>query len=79
MSFLLWELAKHQGVQTRLRREIDSTRAASGGAPLTADDLEHMPYLQAVLKVHRDSRFAHLGAYRLLHRSTSASMPLCTT
>ena len=50
---MLWELAKHQDVQARLRREIGSVRAAKGGAPLTADDLDHMPYLQAVVKVQR--------------------------
>jgi len=50
-SFMLWELAKHQDVQARLRREIGSVRAANGGAQLTADDLDRMPYLQAVVKV----------------------------
>ena len=50
---MLWELAKHRDVQTRLRQEIESTRAAGGGAPLTADNLERMPYLQAVVKVRR--------------------------
>jgi len=50
-SFMLWELAKHQDVQARLRREIGSVRAANGGAPLTAEDLDRMPYLQAVVKV----------------------------
>ena len=48
---MLWELAKHQDVQARLRREIGSVRAANGGAPLTAEDLDHMPYLHAVVKV----------------------------
>lgn len=48
---MLWELAKHQDVQARLRREIGSVRAANGGAPLTAEDLDRMPYLQAVVKV----------------------------
>ena len=54
MNFMLWELAKHKHVQARLRGEIESVRAANGGSPLTADDLEHMPYLQAVVKVRRD-------------------------
>lgn len=48
---MLWELAKHQDVQLRLRREIESAKAANGGAPPTAEDLEAMPYLQAVVKV----------------------------
>lgn len=52
MSIMLWELAKHQDVRARLRREIASARAANGGAPLTAEDLDNMPYLQAVVKVH---------------------------
>lgn len=51
MSFMLWELAKHKHVQVRLRGEIEATRAANGGSPLTAVDIEHMPYLQAVVKV----------------------------
>ena len=50
-SFMLWELAKHQDVQARLRREIGSVRAANGSTPLTAEDLDRMPYLQAVVKV----------------------------
>jgi len=50
-SFMLWELAKHQDVQARLRREIGSVRAVNGGASLTAEDLDRMPYLQAVVKV----------------------------
>lgn len=79
MSFMLWELAKHQDVQARLRREIASVRAANGGAPLAAEDLENMPYLQAVVKVYKDCRLTHLEAYRLLHRNISVSMPLYTT
>lgn len=50
---MLWELAKHQDVQARLRQEIASVRAANGGAPLTAEDLDNIPYLQAVVKVQR--------------------------
>lgn len=53
MSFMFWELAKHQDVQARLRREIKSAKVANGGAPLAADDLDDMPYLQAVVKVRR--------------------------
>ena len=72
---MLWELAKHQEVQARLRREVESTRAAVGGAPLTADDPDHMPYLQAVVKVHRDRRLGHLEADQLLCRRPSVSIP----
>jgi cytochrome P450 len=54
MSFMLWELAKHKHVQVRLRNEVESFRVANDGSPLTAEDLEHMPYLQAVVKVQRD-------------------------
>jgi hypothetical protein len=78
-SFMLWELAKHQEVQVRLRREIESVRATVGGAPLTADDLNRMPYLQAVVKVHRDRQLGHIGADRLLCRSTFVSTPLYPT
>jgi len=53
MSFMLWELAKHKHVQVRLRGEIEATRVANGGSPLTAVDIEHMPYLQAVVKVRK--------------------------
>ncbi|TFK52303.1 cytochrome P450 [Heliocybe sulcata] len=53
MSFALWELAGHSDVQTRLRNEIREAKAtahANGKAGLTADDMENMVYLQAVLK-----------------------------
>lgn len=54
MNFLLWELAKHQEVQARLRREIKSARATNNGSPLTVHDLDNMPYLHAVVKVRRN-------------------------
>ncbi|KAF9646191.1 cytochrome P450 [Thelephora ganbajun] len=66
MSFMLWELAKHQDVQARLRREIESARAANGGAPLAADDLDRMPYLHAVVK--ELLRF-HAPVHHIMRRS----------
>lgn len=60
MSFMLWELAKHQEVQMRLRREIESVRMANKGSSLTPHDLDNMPYLQAVVKVREGRRFVHL-------------------
>ncbi|KZT30089.1 cytochrome P450 [Neolentinus lepideus HHB14362 ss-1] len=53
MTFALWQLVKHVDVQTQLRneiREIQATVHGRGKTELTADDLENMVYLQAVLK-----------------------------
>lgn len=79
MSFLLWELAKHPKIQGRLREEIRSARAAHNDSPLTAVDLEGMPYLQAIVKVRRNRRSVHLGTNLSLHRNSSVSMPLSIT
>jgi hypothetical protein len=76
MSFMLWELAKHQEVQAHLRRVIKSARAANNGGPLTAHDLENIPYLNAVVKVRRNCRFVHLDTNRSFHRSSSVSIHL---
>jgi len=66
MSFMLWELAKHQDVQACLRREIESARAANDGALFAADDFDGMPYLQAVVK--ELFRF-HAPVYHIMRRS----------
>ncbi|KAF9784098.1 cytochrome P450 [Thelephora terrestris] len=66
MSFILWELTKHQDVQACLRREIESARAANDGAPFTAEDIDSMQYLQAVVK--EVFRF-HAPVYHIMRRS----------
>jgi len=53
LTFGLWELAKHRDCQGKLRAEINETMAkakARGDVDLTANDLETMPYLTAVVK-----------------------------
>jgi len=55
MCWVLYELARHPDVQKRLRKEIrDVERAvhARGHSDFTAADLDNMPYLTAVIKVH---------------------------
>lgn len=62
MSFMLWELAKHQDVQARVRREVESAKAKNGGTLLSTEDFDNMPYLQAVVKVRRDHRSIYLNS-----------------
>lgn len=48
------ELARHPEVQDKLRRDIRQKEReirARGGTEFTANDLESLPYLAAVLKV----------------------------
>lgn len=56
ITWLLWELAKHPHFQDQLREEIKQKReeivARDGeGADFRMEDLESMPFLQALLKV----------------------------
>ena len=54
LGWLLWELARHPECQDRLRAEIAGKRrevVARGDVDFSMEDLEGMPYLQAVLKV----------------------------
>ena len=54
VTWLLWELARHAGIQDQLRQEIAEKRAevtANGSYDFALDDLESMPLLQAVIKV----------------------------
>lgn len=59
LTWLLWELSKHPLFQDRLREEIRDKReeinardigAVAGSRDFSMDDLESMPFLQAVLK-----------------------------
>ncbi|KAF8434330.1 cytochrome P450 [Boletus edulis BED1] len=53
MSWMLLEIARHPKVQSRLRNEIRRTEAVvnvRGDSQLTVQDLEGMPYLNAVIK-----------------------------
>ena len=52
-------MAKHRECQDKLRAEINETLEkvkARGDVDLTANDLENMPYLVAIIKV----RWSHL-------------------
>lgn len=54
LCWVLLELARHPDVQQRLRDEIRDTERAirsRGGSDFTANDLDNMQYLQAVIKV----------------------------
>ena len=65
ISWMLLELARNPKVQSKLRDEIRKTEAtvyARGDSQLKAQDLDAMPYLNAVIKVlvspcHAPSRF----------------------
>ena len=64
LTWMLWELAKHTEFQYTLRAEIRDERkdinlrnavGTSGSADFTMEDLESMPFLQAVVKASRQS------------------------
>lgn len=65
LTWLLWELSKTPELQDRLRHEIREKRAElneAGAEDFTMDDLESMPFLQALLKVCASiqiTRFLH--------------------
>ncbi len=59
LTWLLWELSKQPKYQERLREEIKQKREEvverdGEGADLKMEDLESMPFLQALLKVSVD-------------------------
>ena len=61
ISWMLLELARNPKIQSRLRDEIRKTEAtvyARGDSQLMIQDLEAMPYLNAVIKVSVSSRHA---------------------
>ncbi|TFK49746.1 cytochrome P450 [Heliocybe sulcata] len=49
LTWLLWMLANNVDVQTKLRSELRAAQAQSG-SDLTLEDIEGIPYLQAVVK-----------------------------
>lgn len=60
LNWMFWELAKHPDLQDRLRHEIRDKRGElrlsgvgidSGDIDLSIEDLESMPFLQALVKV----------------------------
>ena len=51
MAYALWELAKNPESQTKLRTELDDFVSIKGNPDFTVNELESMPYLNAVIKV----------------------------
>jgi cytochrome P450 len=51
LSWMLYELAKHQEYQSKMREEIAGTRARLRTDDFTIDDLENMPFVVGCLKV----------------------------
>ena len=54
LTWTLWELAKHPENQEKMRAEIAEYRAKlveRGATDFTMDDLEAMPYVNAIMKV----------------------------
>ena len=51
MAHILWELAKNPECQIKLRAELDDFVSTKGNTNLTPNELESMPYLNAVIKV----------------------------
>ncbi|KAI0340347.1 cytochrome P450 [Trametopsis cervina] len=71
LSWLLWELSKTPDYQVKLREEIRAKRSEiatkyGGGADFKMEDLESMPFLQAMLK--EVLRF-HPIVYQVLRRA----------
>ena len=53
LTWTLWELAKHPECQEKMRAEIAEYRAKlveRGATDFTMDDLEAMPYVNAIMK-----------------------------
>lgn len=71
LCWVLLELARHPEVQQRLRDEIRETERAiraRGGSDFTANDLDNMQYLQAVIKESMRYHPALYQNYRLAAR-----------
>jgi len=85
LCWVLFELARHPDVQSRLRKEIRDTEAAiharGGGSDFTASDLDGMPYLNAVLKESMRLHPAVYHNYRFAARDDvlPLSKPITTT
>lgn len=55
LTWLLWELSKQPALQHKLRQEIQEKRDElneRGAEDFSMEDLEGMPFLQALLKVY---------------------------
>lgn len=46
MSYILFELARHQDIQEKVRNEVN-TISAKYGDSITYESLQEMPYLEA--------------------------------
>jgi cytochrome P450 len=79
LCWVLLELAKNPDVQAKLRDEIRATEqaiAARGASDISANDLENMPYLNAVIK---ESMRVHPAVYHNFRQSVKDDLlPLST-
>lgn len=80
LTWMLWELAKHPEYQDMLRAEIQEKRAeiSAEGSHLdfSVDDLESMPFLQALIKVSKWTIFRYQVSDSILYRKSCASTQL---
>jgi cytochrome P450 len=75
LTWLLWELAKDQESQHRLREEILAIRAGkTGDIIFTPADYDNMPFLNAVLK--EGLRFHPISVHLFRQASKDDVMPL---
>lgn len=80
VTWLLWELTNHVGIQDQLRAEIAQKRQEiheRGDIDFTMDDLEAMPLLQAVVKVCLPPRLSrYRRSYKKLSQETLRYHPI---
>lgn len=70
ITWMLYELARHPEIQDKLRAEIAEKREEinqRGELDFTMDDLENMPYVQAIVKV---SVWTVFEVIRFIHMSS---------
>ncbi|THU64110.1 hypothetical protein C4D60_Mb01t23000 [Musa balbisiana] len=74
LQWIMANLVKHQGVQAKLREEIERAAAGSGGEEdIKQEDLQKMPYLKAVIM---ESLRRHPPAH-FLQRAVTEDVSLC--
>jgi len=81
LTWVLFELARHPDVQSKLREEIRATERNLNGRDFSAADLDSMPYLAAVLKESMRFHPALYQNYRMAAHDDvlPLSKPITTT